>query len=236
MMRLLILLLFFKMGFAQSPVLSVVIDDIQVENHESGEVKYEVFYHLTNNSENEIKFFFDPDGFGQSRSSKKILMLFENDQRFTGVAFLKQKTKAAHEKSIADFEKIMTAGDALAIFKELGIDVNLLKKQSTEGALKNHLLESATFRYQKDIMNLKPFETKKFQQTLFWQKNRYYTEDDYEFYLNEKSKFDLQFTLILLKDDLKNDITEKFYNEIMQDKNFVKGVFASNKMAIPFLD
>ena len=235
-MRFLILLLFFKIGFAQTPVLSVVIDEIQVTNHESGETKYEVFYHITSNSESAIMFFLNSDGFGQPLLSKKTFMLFENDQRFTGVAFLNQRTKAAQQNAKADFEKIMNGGDTIAIFKELGMDVSELRKQSKEGTLKKHLKESATTRYQKDVMNLKPFETKKFQQTLFWQKNRYYTQDDYEFYLNEKSKFEIQFTLILLKDDLKNEITEQFYSEIMQDKNFVKGVFASNKMAIPFLD
>ena len=235
-MRFLTMLLFFKIGFAQTPRLSVVIDEIQIESHESGETKYEVLYHITNNTENEIKFFLNPDGFGQPLNSKKTFMLFENDQRFTGVAFLNQKTKAAQEKAKADFDKIMTGGDTIAIFKELGMDISELKKQSKEGTFEKHLMENATLKYQKDVMNLKPLETKKFQQSLFWQKNRYYTQDDYEFYLNEKSKFDIQFTLILLKNDLKNVITDQFYNEIMQDKNFVKGVFASNKMAIPFLD
>ena len=71
-MRFLTMLLFFKIGFAQTPVLSVVIDEIQVESHESGETKYEVLYHITNNTENEIKFFLNPDGFGQPAKKLSI--------------------------------------------------------------------------------------------------------------------------------------------------------------------
>lgn len=235
-MRFILLFLCFQASFAQTPILSVVIDEIQLENHQSGEIKYEVFYHITNNSSNEIRFFFDPKGFGQSLSSKKIFALFENDQRFNGVEFLQQNTKADQDKSKADFEKMINGGYRTPMFKELGIDIDEFKKESKEGTFKTRQLERATVRYKKDVVTFKPLETKKFQQTLFWQKNRYYTEGDYEFYLNEKSKFELQFTLILLKDALANNISKEYLEEISNDKNFIKGVFYSNKMIIEFKD
>lgn len=233
-MRFYILLFYCFTGFSQQPAVTIVLDSISVQDVVDDEIQYKIFYHVTNNYENEIKFFFDPEGFGQSLSSKKVFFLFENEERFTGDKFLKQITKVAQEKIKADFEKIMLGGDPPAVFKKIGMDIEEFKKRSKEGTIEKYHLELATKMHQKDVMSLKPLETKKFQQILYWQKNRYYTDGDYEFYLNEKSNFKMQFMLILLKDILVNKISKEYFDQIRNDKNFIQGVFYSNKIPIHF--
>ena len=88
----------------------------------------------------------------------------------------------------------------------------------------------------KNIMSLETNQTKNFVETMYWRKNRYYITDDIEYYLTEKSKFELQFTLILLKEQLKPKLTEADFNRIAIDKNFIQGVFYSNKKEIIFTD
>jgi hypothetical protein len=54
--------------------------------------------------------------------------------------------------------------------------------------------------------------------------------------LNEKNKYEIQFLVILNKKQLKNQLTEKYYLEVLKDKNFIEGVFSSNKIQIEFKD
>lgn len=230
-------ILFFQFALAQNPILSLVITDIKIDNSTKDEVQYIIKYTVTNNSHRNIKCFFNPQDFGLSLSTRKLFNLYENGSRFDGKSFLNPQPKSVHDqynelssrpaKDSTEFKKRTALLQSIADF-----DVETAKRGSPE----NFLKEKISQRYKVDIMSFAPSETKTFEQQLFWQKNRYYKNDDLEFYLNEKHKYEIMFTVILHKKQLKEQISEKLYAEIMLDKNFIEGVFYSNKMQIEFKD
>jgi hypothetical protein len=83
-------------------------------------------------------------------------------------------------------------------------------------------------------MILQPNETKTFLNKMVWNKERYFLENDLEYYLNEKDSFELDLTLVLIKDYFKERLTAQEFSQIAKDKNFIEGVFASNKVEINF--
>lgn len=65
-----------------------------------------------------------------------------------------------------------------------------------------------------------------------WDKNRYFYRDPNEYYLAENAKHYFEITLVALKEEFKDKIDEAVYNKLINDPNFIKGVFVSNKVEI----
>ncbi len=93
--------------------------------------------------------------------------------------------------------------------------------------LKNHiLLETFKTIGPKEILNIS--------HNLYWQRKRYFKNFDSEFYLDEKNNYFIQIGLVLLKDELQDRLTKLEFDKIRNNKNFISGVFESNKIKIDF--
>ena len=69
---------------------------------------------------------------------------------------------------------------------------------------------------------------------LLWRKDRYFKHDDIEFYLAENTPHYFEITVNLMKEPFRDMLTKVEYNAIMDDENFIRGVFVSNKTEINF--
>lgn len=65
-----------------------------------------------------------------------------------------------------------------------------------------------------------------------WDKKRYFYSDPNEYYLDENTKYYFEITLVALKEEFKDKIDEVLYKKLINDPNFIKGVFVSNKVEI----
>lgn len=86
----------------------------------------------------------------------------------------------------------------------------------------------------KSVITLQPYEIKPFEIVTSWDQNRYFIQDDIEYYLNENENFTFELTLDLKKALLKSQLTDGEFSKIEKDPNFIQGVFVSNKMKINF--
>lgn len=234
-MNKIIFLLIFQFSFAQKPNVSVMITDITTENLSSNETQYTVSYTVKNNSDQNVKFFFNPDNFGLSMSTRKIFMLYENGIRFEGDKFLKTGTKDQY-KELEDLYSI-NIEDTIARKKRIALIQKLYDfdiKTASQGDFNKDLVQKSTERYKNDVLSFGPNESRSYVQKLYWHKNRYYKNDELEYYLNENSTFEISFALILMKKQLKEQLSNDYFLEIMKDENFIEGVFLSNKMVIEF--
>lgn len=234
-MKKLLFLLIFQFSFAQESVISVAITDISKENLSSNEVEYTVFYTVKNNTDQTVKFFFNPKDFGLSLSTRKIFMLYENGSRFEGDKFLKTGTKEQY-KQLQDLYDLPIV-DTTFFQKRIELIQKLFDydvKTATQSDSMGDLLLNSTQRYKNDVVTFGPNETRSYVQKLYWHKDRYYKNDELEYYLNENSTFEISFALILMKKQLKEQLTPDYFIEIINDDRFIDGVFVSNKMIIEF--
>ena len=67
-----------------------------------------------------------------------------------------------------------------------------------------------------------------------WNLERYFTQDDIEYYLDERDKYKFEVTLDLKKTAFKEKLSAEEYLIIEKDKNFIEGVFKSNKVELNF--
>ena len=67
-----------------------------------------------------------------------------------------------------------------------------------------------------------------------WSKNRYYKQDDLEYFLDEKDHYEFEMIIDLKKSSFKSQLSNKEFSLIEKDKNFIQGVFTSNKIVIDF--
>lgn len=86
----------------------------------------------------------------------------------------------------------------------------------------------------KNIQEMKPNETKEYSSTFRWDKNRYFKNDVMEYYIDEKESHFFELHINLMKEELLSKFSEEEQNEILKDKNFIKGWFTSNKVEINF--
>lgn len=81
---------------------------------------------------------------------------------------------------------------------------------------------------------MQPKESKSFVIKTVWDKKRYYIQDDLEYYLDEKDKFEFELTFQLIKTHFENRLSPEEFAKIAKDKNFIEGFFTSNKVDINF--
>jgi hypothetical protein len=90
------------------------------------------------------------------------------------------------------------------------------------------------YNLEQSEISLQPKESKSFVIKTSWDKKRYYIQDDLEYYLDENDKFELELTLQLIKTHFKDRLSAEEFAKIAKDKNFLEGVYTSNKIDIRF--
>jgi hypothetical protein len=84
------------------------------------------------------------------------------------------------------------------------------------------------------IVTLNPREIRTFNIKTAWNKERYFKEDDLEYYLDEKDDYLFELVLDLKKTFFKEQLAPEEYSKLEKDKNFIQGVFTTNKATINF--
>jgi hypothetical protein len=96
------------------------------------------------------------------------------------------------------------------------------------------MLEESKKATLKNIQELKSGETLNYSSTFRWDKNRYFKNDVMEYYIDEKEPHFFELHINLMKEELLSKFSQEEQNEILKDKNFIKGWFTSNKVEINF--
>jgi hypothetical protein len=238
-----LLFLFSPYVFSQNKVIDVKIDSITSDDSNPKKRVYTINYHIENLSENSISFFLIPNTLIANAASSMTLFpiykIYHNDiftpldgpffekhgidweTKLTGIKdYTSPKAKEIIKKALEEF----TAKNKIIVD-------NYTKNggKSTDDAWiieNHHLLESK--------ITLKPKETKTFVIKTSWNKERYFKEDDLEYYLDEKDKYEFELVLDLKKTFFKERLSTEEYLKIEKDIHFIEGIFTTNKVSIIF--
>lgn len=243
-MRLFTFLLLFISNYSFSQQLVLSIDSITYTNNEVNERVFKVNYHLKNTTNDTLYFFLDPKNIspstGGSLTKEIYYKIYENDKFIEiGKAF----NQFFAEVVDFNFDENMTQvqRDSVAIVfmaKKLEEDpARLLKIYKDEGALalmdpSRDYMQKISKRVNNYYHTLQPNQMQNFEATFIWNKIRYYYMEPNEFYLDENEKHYFELTFVALKEEYKSQIDPELYAKIVDDPNFIKGVFISNKVEI----
>jgi hypothetical protein len=230
-MRFLYFFLFITFSFsAQNKPIEIKIDSIiSRESSEFSNREFTINYHIENLSNNEVSFFLNTNNFIPSTFSSMQYVttyrLFQNENPIDASQIIKGKSMPFQsdddkQKSIEKFMKNNQDSIKLEIRKWKSDSLYFWKKA-------NRALLNAVF-------TLKPKEVKQFTQKIYWNKIRYTKNDELEYYLDEVSHYYLQLELTLLKKEYGERLTPKELETILNNPNFLKGYFYSNKVEINF--
>lgn len=223
--------------WAQNPVLKVVIDQIKMEHSQADKTFYTICYQIQNLSENEVSMFLNPKIFiANAAASMTIFPYYKIYQNR-----LYQNLDGPFYEYTNDetFQKSQTVEQNIEAYfqKQAQNDIETIKKYKQNGGLNTDeiwILQNQELLASK--MTIKKKETQLFQIKTVWNKQRYFKQDNIEYYLDEKDYFDIELTLDLKKTLFKDRLTNVEFQEIQTNPNFIEGVFVSNKLKIEFID
>lgn len=211
MIRFFWLLLFCFSTNAQK--LELKIDTIVVDDSDVQERKFTVHYHLENLTDERLFFFQDIDGMvpstGGAGTAIPYFKIFEQDVLIERNIF----TGWRKEKTIESSKP--TSGPILN------------EKQMT------YLKDNPASILGK-LQAIEPKGKQFFSQAFYWDRKRYYFAHDIEYYLDEKTSYFLEITMVMLKQQYEKELPEVLYEQLPEDNRFVVGAFTSNRHFIDF--
>lgn len=246
-MRLFILLFSLLTIKVFSQPVNVAITSITFNDSIENEREFTLTYLLKNNTADTLKLFFKQNGFSPTTGSQSAKIsyykIYENDDflhvgsifttrgkiigRFSIEEDPSIKSEKEYEKLYVEFlsKQYKTAQDSLQkIYAEQGIEGLLL----FEG--KKHFDKERNTKIEGQILN--PNEEIQCSIGFNWDKNRYFNREPHEYYLDENATHYFEITFVALKEEHKDKIDEAIYKKLINDPNFIKGVFVSNKFEI----
>lgn len=244
MKKIVVLLFLFSLSvFSQNKAIDVKIDSITSEDSNPKQRVYTINYHIENLSENSISFFLIPNTLIANAASSMTLFpiykIYHNDifTPLDGPFFEKHgidwetKLTGIKDYTSPEAKEIIKKGLEEFTSKNKIIVDNYTKNggKRTDDAWiieNHHLLESK--------ITLKQKETKTFVIKTSWNKERYFKEDDLEYYLDEKDKYEFELVLDLKKTFFKERLSTEEYLKIEKDIHFIEGIFTTNKVSIIF--
>ncbi|MFY0482582.1 hypothetical protein ACI6PS_08245 [Flavobacterium sp. PLA-1-15] len=193
---------------ANAQQLELKIDSIIVDDSDNHERTFTVRYVLENLTEETILFFQDLDGIVPSIAGatgcKPYFKVFEEEILI--------------ERNVFNGWRKMTPNKREA---PLNDTQKAFLKENPKSILAH-------------LENINPKEKRYFEQIFFWDRRRYYEAHDIEYYLDEKTNYFFEITMVMAKERYKNDLPEELYKQIVSDNRFVVGAFTSNKYPIDF--
>jgi hypothetical protein len=229
--------------FSQTRVLDVKIDTITFDDSNPKNRKYNINYHIENLANNEVSFFLTPNTLIANAASSMTLFpiykIYINGVFTTLDGPFMEKDGINWEAVLKDYKDYNSA-EAKELIKKTIDDFKAEKKLIVDNYKKNGgtnkdekwILQNANLL--KSKITLKPKEKKSLIIETNWDKERYTKQDDLEYYLDEKDHYDFELVLDLKKIAFKNQLSTEEFSKIEKDKNFIEGIFTSNKMEIDF--
>ena len=223
MKKLFLILLSIPM-LGQGNQLSISIDSITTKDTKAERI-FTLHYHIKNLTNETISFFLDTTKIisvsGASMRYNPYYMVFQNNVHVP-VRFTQNRQKYTKEA----FDKLM---------KETSYINSVFDSYKKSGGISNdkYWVVKNT-ELMKNIMSLKSNEVKHFSHILYWDKTRYFKENDLEYIIDEKDFYEFDLTINLIKRYFKESLSKEFYSLIEKDKNFIQGIFTSNKIVIDF--
>lgn len=242
-MKLLFALLFSVSLLAQTKTIDVKIDAITSDDSNLKKRTFVITYHVENLTDHEVSFFLRPNTLIANAASSMTLYpiykIYQNTH-FTPLdgpfyergdnedwnTYLQMSDKNTPEAKVL-LEKVLA--DYAVEKKKILDDYQKSGGRSTDEIwiLKNHqLLQSK--------ITLAPKATQSFRIETSWNKERYFLQDDLEYYLDEKDVFELELTLHLIKTHFKDRLSAEEFSKIVKDVHFIEGIYVSNKVGIDF--
>lgn len=228
-------------NYAQEVPLKFEIDSIATTNLNAKRRIFSIYYHVENKTNNPVSFFLIPHSLIANAASSMTLFpiysIFQNDvvSELDGPFFEKYDKDEVLIEAL-DFTDPDFQTKAKNFMEKMKIDrKNRLETYKKNGGTSDD--EIWIFENQRLLeskITLQPNEIKKLKILTSWDKQRYFKNDNIEFYLNEKDKYEIEFTFTLLKSLFKNKLTDAEFKALEKDKNHIQGAFKTNKMAIDF--
>lgn len=230
-MKILIVFLFIiSTVVSQNKSLEIKIDSIQTQDLTTSDRKYTLHFHIKNKTSETISFFLNhksiiPNAVS-SMSIKPIYKLYQNSV-FIDVDGVFEKYI---EEEPIDKKNLELQMSQYKIFKDSIVSIYTKNGGDTtneDWVLRNHFIA-------KSIVTLLPYEIKSYAISINWSRKRYFFNDPFEYYLNENDTYELELYLHLLKEELRDQLTKKEWENIKANLNFIKGIVTSNKIRIDF--
>lgn len=222
----------------QSQTLKLKINSIVFKDSIPEEREFIVNYEIENLSSEKVSFFFNPNEITSSEtgsmSNKPFYKIFQGEEQINPGEVLNPYRNLGGLGFEENLKNLKENPEELKKYLKERLNMNIDSMLAEFNKPENEKLKNQTEILMKDLFQLNPRETKSISKVLYWDKKRYYLNGQNEFYLDEKTKHYLELTLILLKSEFKNKLTETQFNTIMSDKNFLNAVIVSNKMEINF--
>ncbi len=204
--------------FSQNKLIELKIDTIMTDNSNPKERKFTINYHIKNLTEKPVTFILNTKSIIPiSTGSLKYIpyyKLFEENTSIDILIFNNGINKKFDINSILDSRK-----EKDTTVKSIEKYLEKIQKANNEIPVNS-------------ITKIDVNESKKYTITLFWNKERYQKQDDFEYYLDEKLKHYFEISIHLMKEELKEKFTTEQFKTIIDDKTFIKGWFTSNKVEI----
>lgn len=239
----LIAFLFSVALFGQTKSIDVKIDSIVTDDSNPKERLFTISYHIENLTGNAVSFFLRPNTLIANAASS--LTLFPIYKIYQNNSFTTLDGPFYERVGNDDWNKYLEMKDknseeAQTLIKKITTEYEVQKKSIVDDYRKNggkvedelwiiknhHLLQSR--------ITLKPKEIKTFTIKTNWNKERYFLQDDLEYYLNEKDKYAFELTLHLIKTHFKDKLSPEEFHKISSDQHFIEGIFTSNKVNLNF--
>ena len=214
------ILFFCLTAFSQSKPLELKILSL-TEIDSVSERTFSLDFSISNKTDKTIHFILNPEGLipisGGSMRPNPYYKIYEKETSIDISNLFTGRKVSRTFKNEEDFKKYQ---DSLS---------EVVKNKTLEELVKEN--KASTI---KNIQEMKPNETKEYSSTFRWDKNRYFKNDVMEYYIDEKEPHFFELHINLMKEELLSKFSEEEKNEILKDKNFIKGWFTSNKVEINF--
>jgi hypothetical protein len=242
-MKLILALLFSVSLLAQTKILNIKIDSIATDDTDPKKRIFSINYHIENLTDHEISFFLRPNTLIANAASS--LTLFPIYKIYQNNHFIELDGPFYEREGSDDLNKYAemtdkTSAEAKALLQKIMADYEARKKELVENYKKSggksedeHWIIQ-NYNQLRSKITLKPKETKSFVIKTHWDKERYFLQDDLEYYLDEKDAFELELTLHLIKTHFKDRLSAEEFGKIAKDPNFIEGIYTSNKATLNF--
>ena len=214
------ILFFCLTAFSQSKPLELKILSL-TEIDSVSERTFSLGFSISNKTDKTIHFILNPEGLipisGGSMRPNPYYKIYEKETSIDISNLFTGRKVSRTFKNEEDFKKYQ---DSLS---------EVVKNKTLEELVKEN--KASTI---KNIQEMKPNETREYSSTFRWDKNRYFKNDVMEYYIDEKESHFFELHINLMKEELLSKFSEEEKNEILKDKNFIKGWFTSNKVEINF--